>query len=50
MAGDRIIANIGPSRSDALGVGWVGRAVVSGDAHDGLVFSGLLDGVGGRVG
>jgi hypothetical protein len=50
MAGDRIIANIGPPRSDALGVAWVGRAVIGGDAHDDLVLSGLLDGVGGRVG
>jgi hypothetical protein len=50
MVGDRIIANVGPSRSDGLGVGWVGRAVVGGDAHDDLVLSGLLDGVGGRVG
>jgi hypothetical protein len=50
MAGDRIIANVGPPRSDALGVGWVGRVVVGGDAHDDLVLSGLLDGVGGRAG
>jgi hypothetical protein len=50
MAGDRIIAIVGPPRSDALGVGWVGRVVVGGDAHDDLVLSGLLDGVGGRVG
>ena len=50
MAGDRIIANLGPSRSDALGVGWVGRVVVGGDTHDDLVLSGLLDGVGGRAG
>ena len=49
MVGDRIIANVGPPRSDALGVGWVGRVVVGGDAHDDLVLSGLLDGVGGRV-
>ena len=49
MAGDRIIANIGPPRSDALGVAWVGRVVVGGDAHDNLVLSGLFDGVGGRV-
>jgi hypothetical protein len=45
-----IIANVGPPRSDAFGVGWVGRVVVGGDAHDDLVLSGLLDGVGGRVG
>jgi hypothetical protein len=40
MAGDRIIANIGPPRSDALGVAWVGRVVVGGDTHDDLVLSG----------
>jgi hypothetical protein len=45
-----IIANVGPSRSDAFGVGWVGRVVVGGDAHDDLVLSGFFDGVGGRVG
>lgn len=44
------IANVGPPRSEALGVGWVGRLFVGGDAHDDLVLSGLLDGVGGRVG
>ena len=49
MAGERIIANIGSPRSDALGVALVGRVVVGGDAHDALVLSGLLDGVGGRV-
>ena len=49
MAGDRIIAHLGPPRSDAPGVAWAGRAVVGGDAHDDLVLSGLLDGVGGRV-
>jgi len=32
MAGDRIIANIVPPRSDALGVARVGQAVVGGDA------------------
>ena len=41
MAGDRVITNVGPPRSDALGVAWVGRVVVGGDAHDDLVLSGL---------
>ena len=27
MAGDRVITNVGPPRSDALGVVWVGRVV-----------------------